>query len=391
MLQGPLDPMRIRQYFNVITMTRELVSGVRDDVTFLTSLRRALLPIPFGAHRPLAKAPFPPLRSRPIEHFQDRRVAVLATGGSGALASLVGAARAFEESGMRPSCLSLCSGSALFGFPLAAGRTADEVAAFTLGLEPSDLVDLNWPGLLTLAPRLGRGFTGFMRGERIESVYREWLGDVCLGELPTPAYAPVWNVEHNTLDWVGPWTHPDMTVARAVRMAVALPLFVEAVEYHDEHYYDGGAADVLPVRPLLDIEDPPDAVLVVNGFYPPALAGEDVTGWVQRAGSILYAASQVRSVQHLQLARENLSRLVREVPEVMTIEPVPYATVHGVGLYRQFVDHSRWADFMRAGRTSALAALGAAGEHSHLDSSAPARPPKKARRRVSRAAGGAAR
>ena len=60
---------------------------------------------------------------------------MLATGGSGALASVVGAARALEEAGIRPAVISLCSGSALFGFPIAAGIPADEVAAFTLGLQ----------------------------------------------------------------------------------------------------------------------------------------------------------------------------------------------------------------------------------------------------------------
>ena len=39
-------------------------------------------------------------------------------------------ARALEEAGLRPAVISLCSGSALFGFPVAAGVPADEVAEF---------------------------------------------------------------------------------------------------------------------------------------------------------------------------------------------------------------------------------------------------------------------
>lgn len=383
MLAGLLDAMRIRQYFNAITMTREVVGGIRDDAGFVIALRRAILPLPFERARRVSRAPFPPLRRHPLEHFAGRRVALLATGGSGALASVVGAARALEEADIQPSCISLCSGSALFGFPLAAGRASDEVASFTLGLGPSELVDLNWPGLLALGPRLGRGFTGFLRGERIEDAYLRWLGGITLGEMPIPAYAPVWNVEQNTVEFVGPRTHPDMTVARAVRMAVALPLFIEAVELNGQHYYDGGTADILPVHPLLDIEDPPDAVLVINGFYPADFTGDDMTGWVQRTGSIFHAAAQVRSVQHLQLARENLARLRREVAEVMMIQPVPYASIRGYGLYREFIDNSRWPDFMRSGRAETRRVLEEASGDS-VRRTPPGSRPRRIRRRVSR-------
>ena len=51
-----------------------------------------------------------------------------------------------------------------------------------------------------------------------------------------------------------------------------------------------------------------------------------------------------------ELARVNLSRL-RAVTDVMTIEPVPYEKVRGVGFYRQFLNTSEWPAFMRSGRT----------------------------------------
>ena len=357
MLDDLLDAFRIRQYFNAVTMTREALEGVRDDVTFLRELRRALLPLPGDMRGAAETNPFPHPRPARTPKLQGRRVAVLATGGSGALASVVGVARAFEEVGIRPVALSLCSGSALFGFPIAAGRSADEVAEFTLDLSAADLVDMNWRGLVAMLPTGGRGFTGFLHGERVEDAYHDLLGDMTLGEMPIPAYAPVWDVEHNRVEYIGSRTHPELPVALAVRMAVALPLFIEAVGYRGQHYYDGGTADIFPVHPLLDIEPRPDVVVAVNGFYPPEFEGDDVSGWVDRFGSIFQAAAQVRTIQHLQLARENLARLRREVHDVRLIHPVPYSVVRGVGLYRQFIDSSRWPDFMRAGRMHTLRAL----------------------------------
>ena len=116
--------------------------------------------------------------------------------------------------------------------------------------------------------------------------------------------------------------------------------------------------------PLLDIEQPCDVTLAINGFYPPGFQGEDATGWEYRRASILYVASQVRTCQQVELARENLARL-RAASKVLMIEPVSYETVQGVGFYRQFLSTRDWTGFMQAGRIEARRAL-AATEPSEL-------------------------
>lgn len=355
---GPLvDIFRMRQYFDAITVARSLAAGTFDDAGFLFDVRRALLPLPFEGRAPVQvpESPFPPSQELPVEGLADRSVAIVTTGGSGALASLVGVARAFEESGLRPAAISACSGSALFAFPLGTGMPADEVASFVLGLRPRDYVDLDVPGLLRLPLRAGRGFTGLLKGEAVEAAYRSRFGDLRLRDLEIPVYAPLWQVDHNRVVHLGPRTHPDLTVARAVRMSLALPLFIQAVPLDDAWWCDGGVVDIFPVRPVLD-EVRPDAVLGLNGFYPPDFVGEDQTGWHDRSLSILYAASQVRTSQQAALARENLARL-REACPVELIDPVPYEKVRGTGFYRQFIDNAEWPSFMRAGRTAGLVAL----------------------------------
>lgn len=356
MLSTVLDVFRLRQYFDVITRARQWAEGVRDDAGLLSQVRRGVLPLPFEGRTTGDRHPFPPLEAFRLPWAARRRVAVVATGGSGALASVVGAARALEEAGVRPAVLSLCSGSALFGFPIAAGIPAHDVATFLLGLEPRDYVDLDWGRLARLAPTRGRGFAGMLAGERIERSYHRLLGSMTLGELPIPAYAPVWNIEANRLDYIGPRTHPEMRVTRAVRMAISLPLFVAPVAMDGGSWCDGGIVDIFPVRPLLDIEEPCDVALAINGFYPPGFAGEDAAGWEERDASILYVASQVRTCQQVELARVNLDRL-RSRMEVIMIEPVPYDTVKGVGFYRQFLSTRDWPEFMRQGRLAARQAL----------------------------------
>lgn len=359
MLSQMVDVFRMRQYFNAVTVGRTLAAGLFEDAGFLFDARRALLPLPFEDRgpRPVAESPFPHSAVRPLDRLTERRIAVVTTGGSGAMASLVGVARAFEERGLTPSAYSVCSGAALFGFPLGAGMTADEVASFVLGLRPRDYVDLDLPGLLSLVPRAGRGFTGLLKGDAVEAAYRERFGDMRLGDLAVPVYAPLWEIDRNRVVHIGPETHPDLSVARAVRMAVSLPLFVQSVPMEDSWWGDGGVVDIFPVAPLLD-RVPPDAVVAVNGFYPPGFEGEDVTGWHDRSLSILYAASQVRTSQQAALARDNLAKL-RRACLVELLQPVSYEKVRGTGFYRQFLDNVEWASFMRAGRAEGLKALSA--------------------------------
>jgi NTE family protein len=359
MIGSLIDVFRMRQYFNAVTVTRSLAAGVFEDAGFLFDLRRALLPLPFEGrgHAEVAESPFPPLLVQPMESLAGRRVAIVTTGGSGALASLVGVARAFEERGVAPSAISACSGSALFAFPLGAGMPADEVASFVLGLRPRDYLDLDVAGLAMLPLRAARGFSGLLKGEAVEAAYRKRFGDLRLADLEIPVHAPLWEVDHNRVVHIGPETHPDLPVARAVRMAVALPLFIASVPLDGSWWCDGGVVDIFPVQPLLD-EKAPDAVVAVNGFYPPEFVGEDETGWHERSMSILYAASQVRTAQQAALARENLARL-RETCDVELVDPVPYEKVRGAGFYRQFIDNGEWATFMRAGRSAGLRALSA--------------------------------
>ena len=96
--------------------------------------------------------------------------------------------------------------------------------------------------------------------------------------------------------------------------------------------------------------------MAVNCFYPHEFGGEDVTGWDRRPLSIVSAASQVRTCQQAELAREHLARLRRQA-RTLLVEPVPYWKVAGTGFYEQFLDTREWPEFMRAGRAAMLTSL----------------------------------
>jgi NTE family protein len=368
MLDSVLDIFWLGKGIGVATRLRDAVGGVAADADFVRAARRGLLPLPVDDY-PDPRTPFRRGHRLDIPALTDHRIGVAATGGSGAMASLVGVLRAFEEAGAVPSALSVCSGSGLFGFLWASGRSADEVAEFCLGLRPGDYLDPDWGRLMLLAPTLGRGFGGIVRGEALEETILDWLGDLRLRDLAVPCYAPIWNIEENVLEYVGPETYPDLTVARAIRLSIALPLFIAPVHLDGGWWCDGGVVDVLPVRPLLEHAEAPDAALVVNGFWPPGLAGEPNRTWRDDAFSLLSIESQVRTANHIQHSRDNLARLAQAC-HVVLLEPVRYDVIRGAGLYRQFFDTRRWPEFMRAGLAEGRLALLEAGRLFHEDADA---------------------
>src|ERR1017187_3465268 len=108
MLGSLVDVFRLRQYFDVATRTREFAGDLAADISFLNVARRALVALPSDHWPEVEHDPFDA-----FERLAQRRVALIATGGSGALASVVGAGRALEECGVVPAVISVCSGSAL--------------------------------------------------------------------------------------------------------------------------------------------------------------------------------------------------------------------------------------------------------------------------------------
>jgi NTE family protein len=356
MLSYLVDMGRVGQYLRTAERVRAVLDGPAEDLRFLGQVRRGFLPLPTDrADRPV-EAPLPAFQPRDLPGLSGRRVAIIATGGSGALASVVGVARVLEEAGVTPVGYGVCSGSALFGIPLAAGMRADEVAAATCALRPQDYVDPDWRSLLAMPLALGRGWAGLVRGEALEATYRRLLGDITLGELPTPVWFPMWNIERNALRYVGSASHPDLPAARAVRMAVALPLAMQPVAFEDGWWLDGGIVDILPAEPFLS-GDVCDMAIVVNGFYAEGFEPDHEPRWRESILSILRVASQTRLMHHVQLTRRSIGALERAIPDVIELTPVDYSRVHGAGLYGEFVDNRSWPGYMAEGHRVAAQAL----------------------------------
>jgi NTE family protein len=331
------------------------LGAVVADVGFLRRARGALLPLPI-IDRPEeidATEVFPPFRSRPIPELEGKRVALIASGGGGGAVSLVGVARAFEEAGIDPAEIVSCSGGAIWGSMWAAGMSAQEMAEFSLSWKPEDYLDVQWLKLPLFALSALRGFTGLAKGEAIERLFSRRLHEMRCGDTRIPITTIVYNMDLGTVEYFGTQRTPDVPVGHLVRVAIALPLFIESVFVHGHLYVDGGVIEVWPARPVIE-EGGFDRVFGVNFMLPPRFEPEDITGWPDRTGGILEASRQLQQGYHLELAR----RAREELGDKLTlIDPVDPSALRGTSFYELFIDRARWPDLMRQGYEHATEAL----------------------------------
>jgi NTE family protein len=354
--RADLDLYNVLLGFGFVRQRVELIKATLDP-GFLLRARRALFPLPVVDRREARDTDvLPPLRRRPVHGFDGQRVAVIAGGGAGACVSLIGVRRAFEEAGIEPQLITACSGGTIWGSMWAAGMSAQEMADFSLSWHLEDYVDIQWAKVPRYVLAALKDFTGIAKGEAIQRTFDERFGDMKVGDLPIPIQSIVYDMDRGTVDHFGSLNKPDLTIGRLVRIAIALPAFIEAVEVDGHLYVDGGIIDLLPADPILE-DGGFDHVFAINFMLPPQLQPRDITGWQTKPMGVLEASRQAEQGYQLEFAR----RMRREFGNKLTvIDAADHRLLRGPAFYDIFIDRSRWPALIRDGyeRTSrALDAL----------------------------------
>ena len=348
-----LDPYTLKRALERVNELRDLAAA-SADLDFLRHARRATLPLPWIDRRvPAEHDVLPPLRPRPIEALEGKRIAVITSGGSGGCIALVGAARAFEEAGIRPVRISCCSGSVIWGAMWAAGLSAQAMADFSLSWQPEDYLDIQWTRFPHFLLSALRDFTGLAKGEAIERLFDNQTWARPAGELEIPLSTIVYNMDLGEVEYFGSTSTPEVTVGQLVRIGIALPLFIESVKVRGHLYVDGGIIDLFPAEPV--IADPAiDHAFGVNVMLPKRFQAQDVTGWQTHRMGVLQASRQLQQGYHLELAR----RSQRELGERLTlIDPIDYKLLRGISFYDLFIDRRRWPELIKQGYRATRRAL----------------------------------
>lgn len=355
MLDEVLGMFSLGVYVRRFGDLKMLGEDLQQDLSFLSVMRRALLPLPMiDAEPQLSTDVFPWLREFSVDGLAGKKVGIVATGGSGAMVCAIGVMRACEEAGIDVAAISSCSGSAMALAPIAGGLTAQETADFLLGWRRKDYLDPEWGQILKVVLPAGTGFTGLVKAEALERLYEERVGSIPAADLPIPLYVNAWNIDTNEHIYFGTKTTPEMTLPKLVRVAVSLPICVKANEIDGEFHGDGGVVNIFPVDPLLRHHPEIDYFIGVNAFYPEGFTGMDRRGWHERAFSTFHLSRQSVEAIHMEVARMQY-RLIQD--RCLLLQPVPYHEVEGVKLYEQFLDRRRWPEFITSGYEHARRAL----------------------------------
>jgi NTE family protein len=353
--RADLDLYNVLLGFGWVRERRDLVRATIDPA-FLLRARRVLFPLPVvDRPQPPPARVLPPFRRRPVQGFAGRRVAVIAGGGAGACVSLIGARRAFEEAGIEPALITACSGGTIWGSMWAAGLTADEMAEFSLSWHLEDYLDVRWAKVPRYLLTALKGFTGLAKGEAIQRTFDERFGPLTAGELPIPITSIVYDMDRGGVDYFGSTTRPELTIGRLVRIAIALPVFIEAVEVDGHLYVDGGIIDLLPAEPILR-DGGFDHVFILNFMLPPQLQPDDITGWKDEPMGVLRASRQAEQGFHLEFAHRTRRALG---DRVTIIDAADHRLLRGPAFYDIFIDRSRWPELIREGYARTTRALDA--------------------------------
>ncbi|MGZ8667217.1 MAG: patatin-like phospholipase family protein [Solirubrobacterales bacterium] len=354
-LDDRLDLYEVKAQFERFTEWLDL-GEIVADLGFLRRARRTLLPLPL-VDRPVPIDPsahLQPFRPRPVPELQGKRIALVASGGGGAAVALAGVKRAFDEAGVEPAEIIGCSGGAIWGSMWAAGMSSDEMTDFSLSWRPEDYLDIQWLKLPRFALSALRGFSGLAKGEAIERLFDTRLTKMPCGEAPIPITTIVYNMDLGRVEYFGSRRTPEVTIGHLVRVAIALPLFIESVSVRGHLYVDGGIIENWPAQPAIEAGDRFDHVIGVNLMLPKGFEPQDISGWPDRTGGLLQASRQLQQGYHLELARRAKDELGEKLK---LIEPIDEAEIRGVSFYDLFLDRTQWPRLIQQGYDSATRVL----------------------------------
>ena len=137
-----------------------------------------------------------------------------------------------------------------------------------------------------------------MKGEAVERLFNDRFGEPrgrasFRSRSRRSSTTPI----SGLIEYLGTHTTPEVPLGGVVRITIALPPFIEAVEVRGHLYFDGGVVELLPIQPVLD-QGPFDHVFGLNFMLPERLTPDDITGWHKsRWGSCEPPASCSRPIR----------------------------------------------------------------------------------------------
>jgi NTE family protein len=165
---------------------------------------------------------------------KEHQVGLVLSGGGLRGIGHIGALKALEEHGYRPTILSGCSAGAIIGAFYAAGYTPDELRniAFESSFFPRSSFRLRMSGFID---------TGFL-----SKLFQQYIPANTFEMLKMPLYVAVTDIVAGKTEYL----HSGQ-LDQALLASSSLPLLFPPFKSGEKVYYDGGILDNLPIKPII--------------------------------------------------------------------------------------------------------------------------------------------
>src|SRR5690606_31050126 len=165
---------------------------------------------------------------------RSHKVGLVLSGGGLRGIGHLGAIKALEEHGYKPSIISGCSMGAIIGAFYAAGYSVDAMLRI---IEENNLFPTTSFRLRT---------SGFVDNRFVSQLIQKHIPQNTFESLNVPLYVSVTNFVSGKTEYLSSGTLDDALLASS-----SIPLIFPSVKRDRSVYYDGGILDNLPVTPLL--------------------------------------------------------------------------------------------------------------------------------------------
>ncbi len=249
--------------------------------------------------------------------------------GGGAARGLahIGAIRAFEESGFRPSAVAGTSMGAIVAALLAFGKTSSEMVGIAASVPYFKLLDSDLR-------------SGLIGGKKIEKYLRTLFGDAKIEDAKIPLAIVATDILTG-----GKRVFREGDAVSAIRASIGIPGVLKPFEYDGTQYVDGGISENLPVEELPD--GPVLAVSVLRDVGRPIKTRAKVLGFEWNHAIFGMGYQILQKTIDIMMA-QNEARSLASRPGVTLLHP----RFEGIDYY----EFHRHAEIVRIGYETAKAA-----------------------------------
>lgn len=256
------------------------------------------------------------------------RVTAVFGGGGAKAAAQVGALRALEEAGLRPTRYVGTSMGGVIAAGAAAGTTADELSRRFRAVKAADVARPR-----AFAPIAGLWFPSLLRGEPLRDVIGRLVPERSFDQLAVPLTLTTVDVDTRELLLLGAGGL-EMPLLDALTATTALPVYYPPAVVAGRRLVDGGLRAVLPLDTAAGFE----ADLVVAVDVGPGL-DELAPPSRPKGPALLLAHDACEGTLMAQQAQDTLARW-RSTPGrcrlIHVRPPLPRQATFAAGLFSQF-------------------------------------------------------